>query len=54
MTDLAPLDTYGKLTEPATLNIQRLLPGPDRTFGLAARGAFWDAMRKAGPEVRER
>ncbi|AWM87625.1 SRPBCC family protein [Microvirga sp. 17 mud 1-3] len=28
MTDLAPLDTYGVLTEPATLTIQRLLPGP--------------------------
>lgn len=28
MTDLAPLDAYGKLTEPATLKIQRLLPGP--------------------------
>jgi uncharacterized protein YndB with AHSA1/START domain len=25
---LAPLDAYGVLTEPATLNIQRLLPGP--------------------------
>jgi elongation factor G len=25
-----------------------------RTFSFAARGAFWDAMRKAGPEVRER
>lgn len=28
MTDLATLDTYGTLTEPATLKIQRLLPGP--------------------------
>lgn len=28
MTDLAPLDVYGVLTEPATLRIQRLLPGP--------------------------
>ncbi|WP_262029433.1 SRPBCC family protein [Microvirga sp. Mcv34] len=28
MTDLATLDTYGALTEPATLTIQRLLPGP--------------------------
>ncbi len=28
MTDLASLDSYGVLTEPATLTIQRLLPGP--------------------------
>jgi len=28
MTDLATLDTYGVLTEPATLTLQRLLPGP--------------------------
>ena len=28
MTDLAALDAYGVLTEPATLKIQRLLPGP--------------------------
>lgn len=28
MTDLATLDAYGTLTEPATLTIQRLLPGP--------------------------
>jgi uncharacterized protein YndB with AHSA1/START domain len=28
MTDLATLDPYGVLTEPATLKIQRLLPGP--------------------------
>ena len=28
MTDLATPDTYGTLTEPATLRIQRLLPGP--------------------------
>jgi uncharacterized protein YndB with AHSA1/START domain len=28
MTDLAILDAYGVLTEPATLKIQRLLPGP--------------------------
>ena len=28
MTDLASLDAYGKLTEPATLKVQRLLPGP--------------------------
>jgi len=28
MTELANLDAYGVLTEPATLRIQRLLPGP--------------------------
>ena len=28
MTDLATVDAYGVLTEPATLTIQRLLPGP--------------------------
>ncbi len=28
MTDLAGLDPYGSLTEPATLTISRLLPGP--------------------------
>ena len=28
MTDLASLEAYGKLIEPATLKIQRLLPGP--------------------------
>jgi uncharacterized protein YndB with AHSA1/START domain len=28
MTDLATLDTYGTLIEPATLKIERILPGP--------------------------
>jgi uncharacterized protein YndB with AHSA1/START domain len=28
MTDLASVDAYGVLTEPATLKIQRVLPGP--------------------------
>jgi len=28
MTALATLDAYGEITEPATLKIQRLLPGP--------------------------
>jgi len=28
MTDLAMLDTYGALIEPATLKIERILPGP--------------------------
>jgi uncharacterized protein YndB with AHSA1/START domain len=33
MTELAPLDAYGELIEPLTLQIQRLLPGPvDRVW----------------------
>ena len=28
MTDLATLDAHGVLTEPATVEIRRLLPGP--------------------------
>jgi uncharacterized protein YndB with AHSA1/START domain len=33
MTDAATLDLYGALTEPATLKMQRLLPGPiDRVW----------------------
>jgi hypothetical protein len=28
MTELATLDAYGVLAEPATLKFQRLLPGP--------------------------
>ncbi len=28
MNDLTPLEAYGVMTEPATLKIQRLLPGP--------------------------
>ena len=28
MNELAPLDAYGDLIEPATLKIERLLPGP--------------------------
>ena len=28
MNELAPIDAYGMLTEPATLTIRRLLPGP--------------------------
>lgn len=28
MNDLAPIDAYGVITEPATLTIQRILPGP--------------------------
>ena len=38
MTDLATVDAYGVLTEPATLTIQRFLPGPDRAgLGLSHR-----------------
>ncbi len=33
MNELAPVDTYGTLSEPATLTIRRLLPGPiDRVW----------------------
>ncbi|EIM25873.1 SRPBCC family protein [Microvirga lotononidis] len=39
MTDLATLDAYGVLTEPATLTIQRLLPGPvDRVWAYLTDG----------------
>ncbi len=33
MTDAATVDPYGLLTEPATLKIQRLLPGPSSASG---------------------
>lgn len=39
MTDLATLDAYGVLTEPATLTIQRLLPGPIERI--------WDYMTRS-------
>ena len=33
MTEIATQDAYGVLTEPATLTIQRLLPGPSNASG---------------------
>jgi uncharacterized protein YndB with AHSA1/START domain len=51
MTDLATLDDYGVLAEPATLKIQRLLPGPvDRIWDYLVRS---DLRRKwlAGGEM---
>ena len=39
MTELATLDAYGVLTEPATLKIQRLLPGPIERL--------WDYLTKS-------
>jgi uncharacterized protein YndB with AHSA1/START domain len=39
MTDLAALDAHGVLTEPATLTIQRLLPGPvERIWAYLTQG----------------
>ena len=39
MTDLATLDAHGVLTEPTTLKIQRLLPGPiERVWAFVADG----------------
>ena len=44
MTELANLDAYGAITEPATLKIQRLLPGPVERI--------WDYLTKG--ELRRR
>ena len=39
MTELATLDAYGVLTEPATLTIRRLLPGPvERIWNYLVQG----------------
>ena len=39
MTDTAPPDSYGELIEPATLKIQRLLPGPiERVWAFLTEG----------------
>ena len=38
MTERTTLDEHGVLTEPATLNIQRLLPGPiERIWAISRR-----------------
>ena len=43
MTDIATLDRYGALTEPATLTIRRLLPGPvDRVWAYLVDGELDD------------
>ena len=49
MTDLATLDAYGVLTEPATLKIQRLLPGPiERVWAYLTEGELRRQWLAAG------
>lgn len=45
MSDLAALDAYGALIEPATLKIQRLLPGVWR-HARPARGGLRACLAK--------
>jgi uncharacterized protein YndB with AHSA1/START domain len=50
MTELASLDGYGLLTEPATLRIQRLLPGPvERVWAWLTDGDLRRRWLAAGP-----
>jgi len=49
MTDLATLDAYGVLSEPATLTIQRLLPGPiERVWAYLTESDLRRLWRAAG------
>src|SRR5262245_5014434 len=49
MTDLATLDAYGALTEPRTLRIQRLLPGPiERVWAYLTEGELRRKWLAAG------
>lgn len=49
MTDLATLDAYGELTEPTTLRIQRLLPGPiERVWAYLTEGELRRKWLAAG------
>jgi uncharacterized protein YndB with AHSA1/START domain len=49
MTELATLDRYGVLTEPATLTIQRLLPGPiERVWAYLTEGELRRKWLAAG------
>lgn len=49
MTDPTTLDAYGVLTEPATLTIQRLLPGPvDRIWAYLTNGSLRRQWLAAG------
>jgi uncharacterized protein YndB with AHSA1/START domain len=49
MTKLATLDAYGVLTEPATLKIQRLLPGPvERVWAYLTEGELRRQWLAAG------
>lgn len=50
MTDLATLDAYGVLTEPATLKIQRRLPGPiERVWAYLTESDLRRQWLAAGP-----
>ncbi len=50
MTDLATLDAYGVLTEPATLKIERLLPGPiERIWAYLTQSDLRRQWLAAGP-----
>ncbi|MEZ0171618.1 SRPBCC family protein [Microvirga sp. TS319] len=50
MTDLATLDAYGMLTEPATLTIKRLLPGPiERIWAYLTESDLRRQWLAAGP-----
>ena len=50
MTELATLDLYGVLTEPATLKIQRLLPGPiERVWAYLTQSELRRQWLAAGP-----
>lgn len=55
MTDLATPDRYGVLTEPATLTIRRLLPGPvERVWAYLTESELrrrWLAAGAMVPEV---
>jgi uncharacterized protein YndB with AHSA1/START domain len=50
MTELATLDAYGALIEPATLKIQRLLPGPiERVWAYLTQSELRRQWLAAGP-----
>jgi len=50
MTELATLDAYGVLTEPATLTIRRLLPGPiERVWAYLTESEMRRRWLAAGP-----
>lgn len=50
MTHLESLDLYGVLTEPATLKIQRLLPGPvERIWAYLTESELRRQWLAAGP-----
>jgi uncharacterized protein YndB with AHSA1/START domain len=50
MTELAALDAYGALIEPATLKIQRLLPGPiERVWAYLTESELRRTWLAAGP-----